>query len=517
MTTTPRGAPELVSAQALPEATVNEQARHTEAGACHFPVADKDLAAPPVACADGVNYIIAGSPTGLWSGKAGQIATAVGTNAASGWLFHVPIEGFTAYVHDENARYLYGGSSWGLDTTGGPTLDTDGTMAANSDAVAPSQKAVRTYVAAAVAAAGGRWKDPVRAATTANGTLASAFENGDTIDGVVLVSGDRILLKNQTSGAENGIYIVNASGAPTRAIDADSGTELVNAAVLVSEGTANADKLFVCTTNAPITVGSTALVFANPFAGLGGGDLLSANNLSDLASAPTARTNLGLGSAAVLSTSDIDERARDALGTALTAGTGITITPNDGADTITIAASGGTAVMSVQDALYKAIAQANLSLANGGGTKFDAVINKGGFIIMVLAGLVNSTTYITGTTYTVPTGKIAVVVDIMADHRTANDSNQRARLNNTTQTKFLAAPNQNYATSDARTVTRADGGIAFLNTFNSSPLAFPASAAVAADVLRAEIASADTSTRAVFSAYVLAIIDASTHQLEPVT
>lgn len=106
------------------------------------------------------------------------------------------------------------------------------------------------------------WKQPVRAATTAAGTLASSFENGDTIDGVVLATGDRILIKDQAAGAENGIYTVNASGAPTRATDFDLGTEAVGAAVIVTNGTANADKVFICTTNAPITIGTTALVFA---------------------------------------------------------------------------------------------------------------------------------------------------------------------------------------------------------------------------------------------------------------
>lgn len=106
------------------------------------------------------------------------------------------------------------------------------------------------------------WKQPVRAAATAAGTLASSFENGDTIDGVVLATGDRILIKDQAAGAENGIYTVNASGAPTRATDFDLGTEAVGAAVVVTEGTANADKVFICTTNAPITLGTTALAFA---------------------------------------------------------------------------------------------------------------------------------------------------------------------------------------------------------------------------------------------------------------
>jgi hypothetical protein len=135
--TTPRGAPELTSGQAVPETTVNEQIRRTEAGACHFPVVDKDLTAPPGSCSDGANYIIAGSPTGLWSGKAGQVATAVGANAASGWYYHTPIEGFTAYAQDENAAYYYDGSAWALEPDGEVALvdltDVDPTGLATGD------------------------------------------------------------------------------------------------------------------------------------------------------------------------------------------------------------------------------------------------------------------------------------------------------------------------------------------------------------------------------------------------
>jgi hypothetical protein len=121
---------------------------------------------------------------------------------------------------------------------------------------------VTPAIAGAVAALA--WKQPVRAATTANATLSSAFEDGDTIDGVVLVTGDRILIKNQTTASENGIYVVNASGAPSRAADADSGSDFVGATVKVSEGTTNADQEWSCTTNAPIVVGATALTFARP-------------------------------------------------------------------------------------------------------------------------------------------------------------------------------------------------------------------------------------------------------------
>lgn len=106
------------------------------------------------------------------------------------------------------------------------------------------------------------WKQTVRAATTANGTLASAYANGSVIDGVTLATGNRILIKDQTTGSENGIYVVAASGAPTRALDADTGAELVNATAYVSEGTANAETVWTCTNNATITPGTTALVFA---------------------------------------------------------------------------------------------------------------------------------------------------------------------------------------------------------------------------------------------------------------
>ena len=61
-----------------------------------------------------------------------------------------------------------------------------------------------------------------KVATTGAGTLSSSFKNGDTIDGVTLTTGDRILIKNQSTSSENGIYIVNLSGSPTRSTDMNS-------------------------------------------------------------------------------------------------------------------------------------------------------------------------------------------------------------------------------------------------------------------------------------------------------
>jgi hypothetical protein len=107
------------------------------------------------------------------------------------------------------------------------------------------------------------FKESVRVATTGAGTLATSFENGDTIDGVVIATGNRILIKDQATAADNGIYIVAASGAPTRATDFDADAEVTAGCVIpVAEGTTNADKLFILTTNDPITVGVTGLAFS---------------------------------------------------------------------------------------------------------------------------------------------------------------------------------------------------------------------------------------------------------------
>lgn len=91
-------------------------------------------------------------------------------------------------------------------------------------------------------------KDAVRVIATTNGTLSTAYANGQVVDGVTLATGDRILLAGQTTAADNGIYTVNASSSPTRAIDADASAEIkVGTLVYVTSGTANAGTQWVCT------------------------------------------------------------------------------------------------------------------------------------------------------------------------------------------------------------------------------------------------------------------------------
>lgn len=110
------------------------------------------------------------------------------------------------------------------------------------------------------------WKDPVRAASTANVSLSAP---GATLDGVTLANGNRVLLKNQTAPAENGVYVwTGASSALTRSADADSGSELnPGTAVTVTEGTANGDKAFLIVSDAAVTIGTTATTWGQ----LGGG------------------------------------------------------------------------------------------------------------------------------------------------------------------------------------------------------------------------------------------------------
>jgi hypothetical protein len=119
-------------------------------------------------------------------------------------------------------------------------------------------------------------KQSVRVATTAAVNLSTDLEDGDSLDGVTLATGDRILVKDQggpgVAHVDNGIYVVQASGAPVRASDsngtADTGELSPGTFTFVEEGTVNSDKGFVISTNGTITVGSTAIAWTQ-FSGAG--------------------------------------------------------------------------------------------------------------------------------------------------------------------------------------------------------------------------------------------------------
>jgi hypothetical protein len=148
---------------------------------------------------------------------------------------------------DGSVAYTANQSFGGFKATNlaAPTSNTDAATKAYVDSVAQ----------------GLNTKTAVRVATTANITLSGT----QTIDGVALSAGNRVLVKNQTTTTQNGVYDVSA-GAWSRSTDSDTGVELVNAFYFVQEGLTQQATGFVQSTPGPITVGTSPIVF-NQFSG----------------------------------------------------------------------------------------------------------------------------------------------------------------------------------------------------------------------------------------------------------
>ena len=149
----------------------------------------------------------------------------------------------TISTQASNSVSISGGSITGL-----------GTPSNNTDA------ATKVYVDGLVT--GLKTRIICRVATTANITTATDLQAGDAIDGVTLAEGNRVLVKNQSTATQNGIYITAASGQnAARDPEFDTVAELAGQMVIVQEGSAGADKFFLCTTDNSGSIGSVNITF----------------------------------------------------------------------------------------------------------------------------------------------------------------------------------------------------------------------------------------------------------------
>lgn len=209
----------------------------------------------PVATRKTLAYLdsnITGNTTGTAAGLSATLAVASGGTGATTLTGVLKGNGTSAFTA--------GATLADLGTTTADFSMNSHKITSLTDPSSNQDAATKAYVDSV--ATGLDAKASCRVATTVAGTLASSFENGDTVDGVVLSTGDRILIKNQVAGETNGIYTVNASGAPTRATDADTDAEVTSGMfTFITAGTTNANTGWVLSTTGAITLNTTPLTF----------------------------------------------------------------------------------------------------------------------------------------------------------------------------------------------------------------------------------------------------------------
>jgi len=275
--------------------------------------------------------------------------------------------------------------------SGGVTLDGGGQRATNFATPTQASDLVTKSYADAIQS-GIDWKGSVRVASTVNVTVASP---GAAIDSVTLSVNDRVLLKNQTTGSENGIYTFQGAATPmTRATDAGAGQLTSGAATFVMEGTTNSDSGWVLTTNDPITVGTTSLTFTQ-FTALG--QVTAGNGLTKsgstisillLGTAGTAGQGGGLALSAsglALSLATTNPALSVAGGLTVVAGLGISLSaPTANAVNVQLTATG---TIGVGTGAAPAIILATTSALSGTGTTTAA----GGLAVVAGNGISLST------------------------------------------------------------------------------------------------------------------------------
>lgn len=250
----------------------------------------------------------------------------------------------------------------------------------------PAHVATKGYVDSA--RSGLDVKQSVRAATTAPLTLANQLEAGDVVDGVTLAAGNRVLVKDQSTGSENGIYVVQASGAAIRAEDFDSSSEVTAGAfTFIEEGTVNGDTGYVLTTNDVIILGTTSLTFTQ-FSGTGqitAGDALSKDG---------ATLNVNVDNISIEVSSDALRIASGAAGDGLSASAGVL--------SVNVAANGGLEISSDDlqinlDATVSGLTTTSNGLALASGIAGDGLTFTAGVLSRNVIDLAQGSDDTTGT------------------------------------------------------------------------------------------------------------------------
>jgi hypothetical protein len=197
---------------------------------------------------------------------------------------------------------------------------TGGTITGLGDPSSTSDAATKNYVDTLVA--GLRTRAVARVASTANVNISTGLENGDTLDGVTLVTGNRVLLKDQSTASQNGLYTVVASGAASRDTEYDTISELAGQLILVSEGSTHADDLFLCTTDTSATLGSSSISYTQVFPSSGG--TVTSVGLADAGSSEFTVTNSPVTSSGTINiaVNSISNTKISGLGTAATLNVG---------------------------------------------------------------------------------------------------------------------------------------------------------------------------------------------------